>query len=532
MLAVAVAGSHNQPPESTFRITFGLKDRVPAEWSGEVSISGGELIDLSGWRFEEKDHVRDRAGWYCRTRNYVAPELRYAIATPGLPPRATPVQPWPNGVTLRLRGNEPELKIALTQGVIHFSASKVRLGEPQSFLAGQVQVERLPSTSVVRPPAPTDTQHAVHDDFPAFWVRYKTRKHYLAWVAYQNGHDRILLSERDGPDGDWSKPLEVDGSGDHFRVALAGTHGDTVWIVWSSQRDHKWNLYARAYQNGVLGNEVRLTDSPGPDIWHRMTTDGRGRAWLVWQGFRHGRSQILARCADADGWHDIVQVASNIGNNWDPTVEADAHEDRIWIGWDSYERGNYGVRIRSLSGGPTPVLGSTLIPEESPLFGAHVSLACDRDGRLWAAWDESGPQWGKDYGFVDFVHGYYPATRLYASRRIRLKCLVDGKWLEPAADFQAVLPADLQEYNELPQLQVDSDNRLWMAFRHRTCRYPREDGWAMQGRWDLFATAYLGDRWLPIIDLPQSGGRNDMRTSSQRDSEGNIYFAYASDNRG
>ncbi len=90
----------------------------------------------------------------------------------------------------------------------------------------------------------------------------------------------------------------------------------------------------------------------------------------------------------------------------------------------------------------------------------------------------------------------------------------------------------MREYNELPQLQPDSDGRMWLAFRHRTCRFPREDGWAAQGRWDLFATAYLGDRWLTPTELPRSGGRLDMRTSSQRDRDGNAYFAFASDNRG
>ena len=44
------------------------------------------------------------------------------------------------------------------------------------------------------------------------------------------------------------------------------------------------------------------------------------------------------------------------------------------------------------------------------MFQAHPSLACDRDGRLWVAWDEAGPKWGKDYGFL-----YFKARRRRAS---------------------------------------------------------------------------------------------------------------------
>src|SRR5207247_77518 len=170
-----------------------------------------------------------------------------------------------------------------------------------------------------------------------------------------------------------------------------------------------------------------------------------------------------------------------------------------------------------------------LKPAPGSQFQAHVSVACDRASRLWAAWDESGPEWGKDAGYLYQKTG---ATRLYASRRFEVRCLVDGQWKEPAGSLDDVLRQDMKEFNELPQLQPDGEGRMWLAFRHRTARRPREDGWAAQGRWDVFATAWLGDRWLPPIELPHSGGRNDMRTSLQRDRDGGVYFAYASDNRG
>jgi hypothetical protein len=533
VMVVAVAAVRkSDPPLHTFRVTLGLQDKEPADWSGQIAVTGGEVVELSGWRFEEKDAVEATTGWKCRTRSYVAPEHTYPVNRPIGQPKPTPMQPWPNGITVTVRGAEPSVTLKLAQGEVQFDADDVRLGEPKNFLNDQVRVERLPALSVLRPPAPPKSDGPVQDDYPAFWVRYKTGKHYLAWVAYQKEKDRVLLAERDGPDGAWSEPIEVDGPGDHFRVALASTHNDVLWVVWSSQRDHDWDLYARPYKDGKLGDEVRLTDARGPDIWHRMTTDGHGRAWLVWQGFRDGQADIFARCADADGWHDPVRVSTSPANDWEPVVTADYKEDRVWVGWDSYDQGNYGVHVRSLSGGPSPQLGEVLVPEASPLFGAHVSLACDRAGRLWAAWDEAGPQWGKDYGFLDFAHQYSPGTRLYASRKIRIKCLVDGRWLEPAADFQDILTPAMRDYCELPQLQDDSDGRMWLAFRHRTCRRPRADGWAAQGRWDQFATAYLGDRWLAPIELPQSAGRLDMRPSSQRDRDGNTYFAYASDHRG
>jgi hypothetical protein len=507
---------------------LGLLDQAPTDWSGQVAVAGGEVTALTGWRFEEKDAVDGLSAWKCRTRELIAPGARYATLPASGKPKDAKKQPWPNGITLTLNGAMPTVSLTLPRGVVKFTVADTPLGEPKTFLDGQVRVERLPETRLLWPKGLPKGVNAVQDDYPAFWVRYKTGKQYLAWVAYQKEKDRILLVERDGAEGDWSQPVEVDGPGDHFRVALASTHNDTLWIVWSSQRDHKWNLLGRPYQAGKLGAEVRITDTPGPNLWHRMTTDQRGRAWLVWQGFHQGKPNIYAACADGDGWHDPVQVSNAPAGNWDPTIAADYKEDRVWVGWDSYETGSYNVRVRSLSGGPKPALGEVLKPEESSNFGAHVSLACDRAGRLWTAWDESGPEWGKDTGYLNQDRG---ATGLYQSRSLRVKCFADGKWQEPAVPFSSVLSAEMKEFCELPQLQDDGQGRLWLAFRHRTCRNPRSDNWAALGRWDVYATAFLGDHWLPPIPLDHSAGRNDMRTSSQRDPEGNVYFAYASDNR-
>jgi hypothetical protein len=539
-VAVAVAVQPARSPVWTFRVQLGVNDTKTTDWSGTVEVAGGEVMHIEAWRFEAEDKVDGTTGWKCHTRDYITPGKRSPVQlADGTPRFKEPQQPWPNGVTITLKGDAPRVTLKLAQGDVKFDAAQVVSGEPMAALGGRVIVERMPQTLVLRPAAGLKTEGALQDDYPAFWVHYKSGKQYLAWVAYQKEKDRVLLAQRDGPDGAWSEPREVSKPGYHFRVQLATTHGGKLWIVWSEMIDHNWDLYARPYQDGQLGDTIRLTDDAGPDIWHRMTTDSKGRAWAVWQGFRKGRSHIFARCVDGDKWYQPIRVSGNpgfergVGNAWDPCIAADPTSDRVWIGWDEYQKNTYRAAVTALEGGPDPSHKPIMALEASPLFQAHVSLACDRSGRLWAAWDESGPQWGKDTGFLFGGQFREDTSRLYSSRSIRIKVRDEqGQWREPKADFASCLPEPLREYNELPQLQPDSDGRMWLAFRHRICRKPREDGWAIQGRWDVFATAYLGDRWTAPVELPHSGGRNDMRTSSQRDRDGNVYFAFASDNRG
>ena len=538
VLLIAVAAMQQESQQIyTVRIVFGLKDQTPTDWNGSLTVFGkGEIVSIEGWQFERPDKVIGVTGWKAKTRNFIAYGKRFPVQlASGKPRYKAEFQPRAKGVIVRVKGSRKiGIRLKLRKTDLLFTPADLKLGQPLSTMKENVRIERVPDYSPIREAAPPATPNAPQDDFPSIWVDWKSGKHYLAWVTYQKEKDRVFLAERDGPHGKWSEPKMVAGPGYHFRVSLAGTRKN-LWIVWSSMNDKKnWDLYARplTMKTGKLGKVTQLTDSPGPDFWQRMITDAKDRAWVVWQGFRDGQSDIFARCADADGWHQAIKVSDSPGNDWQPCLAADPKTDRVWVGWDSYDRTNYAVRVRSLSEGLEAKTGKILTPEKTPLFQAHVSLCCDLKGRLWAAWDESGPQWGKDTGFLYGGQDRNDTTRLYASRKIRVMCLVDGQWQEPLEDYAARFPESMNEYNEYPQLQEDSRGNMWLAFRHRTCLRPREDGWAIQGRWDIFVTAYVGgSNWLKPTRLPHSGGRNDMRTDSQRDPKGNVYFTYASDNR-
>jgi len=174
-------------------------------------------------------------------------------------------------------------------------------------------------------------------------------------------------------------------------------------------------------------------------------------------------------------------------------------------------------------------------------FNAHAALAVDAGGRLWLAWDEGGPEWGKDTGY--FWHptltldGHIAVKRfrergtgLYESRWIQVRVREKDGWHHVPL-IPERMPAELQEFVELPALVADSAGRMWLLFRHRTCRRPREDGWAASGRWDMWALAWLGHEWSAPVPLPDSGGRNDMRAAVGTDAQGTAWVAYATDHR-
>src|SRR5260370_31902772 len=84
-----------RPAESdlhTFRVTLGLQDKEPTDWSGHVAVSGGKVAELTGWRFEAKDIIEAETGWKCPSRDYISPENCFPIPPPS---RKSPPPPPP-----------------------------------------------------------------------------------------------------------------------------------------------------------------------------------------------------------------------------------------------------------------------------------------------------------------------------------------------------------------------------------------------------------------------------------------------------
>src|SRR5215831_11734357 len=109
---------------------YSQQTETPTDWSGKVTVADGEVVELTGWRFEDKDKVEDKSGWKCSTHRFIDPEARYPLATPDKPPPAPPEKPWANGVTLVVKGQAPTVTLTLPQGEVKFKAGDLALGDP------------------------------------------------------------------------------------------------------------------------------------------------------------------------------------------------------------------------------------------------------------------------------------------------------------------------------------------------------------------------------------------------------------------
>ncbi len=215
------------------------------------------------------------------------------------------------------------------------------------------------------------------------------------------------------------------------------------------------------------------------------------------------------------------------GNCWEPSIAIDS-KDTVYVGYDCYGKGGYNVYVQKLE----ETTGSPLFALESLNFEAYITLAIDKQDRLWMAWHESGVNWGKDWGYPFDITAN--ATGLYNSREIRIAVL-DGRLKQPAQRLQDALPppGPANNFYEYPQLAADGSGRMWCFFRHRRAAqhnvYWRTP--SHHALWEIYGSYYEGGKWSPMMLIPYSTGRTDMRIVPARAPSGELVAAWPTDRR-
>jgi len=493
------------------KIVFGT-DGKAAVWDGRVRIDGGRAVSLAEWGLESVDHIDSGAlAWKIRT-GIVRPKRGEGWR----PSFAEPVR----GVLVEIATlPQTTVNIETEQGDFSVKLVDLQPGRPTAVLDGRATVERLGEES---PVAETNT----NDDFPAIAIGPGGHR-YLAWIAFDHADktSRLLVRDVDDPG---AKPVAIAADGEFSSVHLLKT-ASGLRAFWCSPGDRgDWDVYTSTLGTQGWSPAERLTTASGTDF-HLDVAQGPSGVWLAWQSFRNGNGDIYAKCLADGRWSDAIPVATTQANEWEPSIDVDPH-GLAWIGYDTYEHGNYDVHLTSIGVGEA-IVGERIAIARSEQFEAHANVLADRAGRVWVAFDRGGPNWAKDYGSrADGGPRVSRGEPLHWSRRLGLRCVVDGRLHEPSAPLpqKRLLPEGTRFY-DYPQLAGDGKGRLWLFFR--MCRQGKVDGAGTKGNcWDIFATAYTKDGWLEPIQLPNSEGRLNQRVAVAADDDGRLHCAWSEGN--
>ena len=578
-LSVLIASSIGFMVETSYgaevgiRIRLGVKDKKNTVWSGSAEVAPGKIDQVSGWRFQFSDKV-EGTSWKAETRSLTVRKSNNPQKGGRKKDADEPMAD--NGVILRLLDvtDESVVSVKTANGNFEFALRDVPYGASVEKLDGAVEVERTGATTPI-------TSERTDDDFPGIAVD-KDGVVYTAFVSFTPGLDRDErakslkeepasfehLAKTPGgdrlwlaitkPNGATEKIAVTDGNGDFYKTAVTLDGDGRVWIFWSENK--AWNdpkaapnfeVWARLFAGGKFSVPVNLSENAGNDISPVAATDATGKVWVAWQGVRDGAFQILSRHQKNGSWTETSRVSSQTRNCWTPAIAA-SKDGRIAVAWDTYEKGDYDVWMRefaSASGeakAPQPVA-------QSVLYEARPALAYDGENRLWVCWESSGATWGKDWGAYERETG----IGLYRDRRIGMRVLENGQWMEPLSAPATALPggkakkgpknlparkpesnerakgeeAETEEaasaYNNLGRIVADGDGRVWLIARSRQGDFYTPLGTV----WNNYACYYDGKKWVGPLLVPHSDNLLYNLPAIAAHPQGGIMLAHSSDHR-
>lgn len=556
------------PQATSFRIQLGIGDKQPTDWSGKLTLKGGRVISIQGWRFAGSDSTDYRSSWKASTRRGLLPAAARAGAL-------GPV--LENGVIVAAALEDPAaaFTVETTQGAFTFRASEVPYGKTLEALDGRARIDRVPTTLQL-------TTSPEEQDFPAaaqsrdsVWVSFvefvhgdrsqatpnqlKEEPKDLSFLARPAGGDQVFLMEYSKSKRTWMPPIAVTERGqDVMRTAVAVDGAGRVWVFWSANRNGNFDLWARAYAGGKLSREMRLTQDPGPDLNPVATTDSQGRVWVAWQAFRGDNLEILLAAQQDDGFTPESRVSFSKASDWDPAIAA-SQSGEVVVSWDTYDKGDYDVYYRRLRWQNGIRMDPPVAVAASQNFEARSSVAFDRQGRLWVAYEGSDVKWGKDFGAYETT-----GIALYQGHNLRVKCfdgpracttaddlvqaLPQAPVLRPAAARRAMQAGSLVQpnpelarlrspnatsqppplpLNTFPRLAADSAGFLYLAFRSALGPERSPVGTV----WFENLAYFDGVKWSTLTAVPHTDAWLDNRPALVPLGEGRLLMIASSDHR-
>ncbi len=508
------------------KLEFGLRATEPLRWTGRAAVSAGTIHSTWGWHFNRPDRIVGASGWDFEAREFSPQDAGYRLRIEL--PQGVPI--LPNGVYLSVEAPPTaSLSVQTNRGEFEFGLAELDSKGRIEFFGGEAAAVGAPAAR------PLTRGEASQHDLPA--AVSTPRGLFVAWTTFHSEANAVYLAWRKGER--WSTYRVTPAWGDYSGTALASGADGRVHVLWSEYADDRWRLVDRAFDPVAedWGDDVYVSPSGNRQFFPVAVTATDGAPWVAWQEFRGDSLDIVASRYEGR-WSEPLVVSDSAANDWAPDLAA-APDGSVWAAWDSYERGSYGIFLRRLDAEVSHP------PIELP-SGANraieASVAVDARNRVWLAWAEAGPNWGKDWGVLG-----RPGTQLRATSEVRLARYADGEWTEPETSLADSVPKWMSDLHEYPTLFIGAGGVPYVFFRKSMLRFPtaehellvqlgsderRMQPWydTIRGMSDIRVAGFDGARWLPAVDLPLSTGGASAQIALAR-TDGGAHVVWPSDGR-
>ncbi|MBI3682449.1 MAG: hypothetical protein HY235_18880, partial [Acidobacteria bacterium] len=245
--------------------------------------------------------------------------------------------------------------------------------------------------------------------------------------------------------------------------------GDRLWLAWVAYKDRADQVLLRSYENGKWGDVATITEKPG-DIFMAAVGVSGGKPIVVWSERGVTGFQLKARTPGGP----VETITSAEGNHLFHRVAADS-KGNLHVVWQSYRKGHGSIYLKSLSAGKWGKEISLSDPKRDGRANDWMpAVVADRDGVVWVAWDS-------------YATGSY---------NIFLRPVRHGR---PGELMQVTSTTRFHAY---PNLAVDSQNRVWVAWEESRENWGKDTGFLLTGGTGIYDSrkikiaVHAAGKWL------------------------------------
>ncbi|MBI4579679.1 MAG: CehA/McbA family metallohydrolase [Planctomycetes bacterium] len=339
---------------------------------------------------------------------------------------------------------------------------------PSSFGAppGQIWVDDI---ALMETPMPTLTPVSEGEGFndePAMSLAADGSV-WVAWVSFREGADSLQVA-RFQPDGPGFRRLGawqvVGGEKTYILNPHAAAAGPGAFVVYASEVDGEWNVYAVPCGSDGPGRPVAVTSAPGVDVkpvaaWHN------GTLWVAWESNRNGSRQVFAASIRNGQASEAVPMSPANKPAYAPSITVLAGGE-VCVAYHSFRENNYDVYLRRRSAEGSWQDETRLT--RSPSIDRHPVLFARGDD-LWIVYENARTE--------EYNIGRTNRRRLYVGR------ITAEGLLSPAG---AAADSPLAGRCEAGSPAIDPDGRLWLGYLQ-----PRSP----HAGWDRLVTCFAAGRW-------------------------------------
>ena len=208
----------------------------------------------------------------------------------------------------------------------------------------------------------------------------------VAWIEWEeHSGERVVGLPVDASGSATGEPCVVSGPlGDCLRPSVAFDGDGTGWIFFGLRRDDEVGVWCSRLSGGGFSEAELVSTTPHPSFNQEVVRHDDGSLECCWQGYRDGRFGIFARRQRKGGFGETRLISSESDRNvWDPAIAADG-KGTVAHAWTTYGEEGYQTSLLVRRKGEGPHRETLRAPGS---YSLHPSLAFDRDGSLWCAYD-------------------------------------------------------------------------------------------------------------------------------------------------